>query len=267
MNPRAHVARKRFGQNFLKDIHTIRRIVDSVAIGADDHVIEIGPGQGALTEPMLSRGAEVTAVEIDRDLYQALTTRFQTTNRLRLQLGDILDLDWRTLILDGKRNKLVANLPYNISTPVFFKLVPYRHLFYSIVIMLQKEMALRLCHTGEPGRSLKEYGILSVIAGCCFTVETICQVPAGCFVPRPQVDSQVLRLWPKVDDPLLQDPFFQFVRRLFNNRRKLLLSTFMRNEPELFARLTTDSRRRLEGLRPENLRPEEYLQLYRECKG
>jgi 16S rRNA (adenine1518-N6/adenine1519-N6)-dimethyltransferase len=263
MSKNTYPVRKRFGQHFLKDDRVIDRIMAAAAVSADDHVVEIGPGRGALTERLLSRGATVVAVEIDRDLHRGLADRFGDCRRLQPILGDILKIDWRRLWAADKPCKLVANLPYNIASPIFFRLVAERRHFSRLVVMVQKEMALRLQHRGQPGGSLKDYGVLSVVAYSSFEVDTVCEVSPACFSPRPQVESTVLRLVPKVLLPDASEAFFRFVQRMFSNRRKLLLSSLKRQSPEMFAELSPDDRRRMTGIRPENLGPEEYIRLYR----
>jgi len=235
--------------------------VAGAKVSAQDHVIEIGPGRGALTEPLLLRGGDLTAVELDWDLAAGLKTRFEKDDRIQIVEGDILKIDWRKIIHPEKKNKIVANLPYNISTPIFFKFVAHRHQLDSVVIMVQKELAERIHHTGE-GSKLKDYGILSVVAGNTFTVQKVCDVPATCFSPQPKVASMVIRLLPKRIDIKEEDGFFDFVRRAFNNRRKLFVSFLRREHAALYESLPLSEQAYLAGLRPENLLPEQYLRLF-----
>lgn len=224
-------------------------------------MIEVGPGRGALTLPLLSLGVSLTTVELDWDLAASLKSRFETNNRFQIIEGDILKIDWSSIIHPQKKNKIVANLPYNISTPLFFKFVAQRHQLDSIVIMVQKELALRLIHTGK-GTKLKDYGILSVIAGNTFTVRKVCDVPAACFNPQPKVDSTVVQLYPKQINIKAEEPFFDFVRQAFNNRRKLFVSFLKREHPARYQSLSTLEKEYLTGLRPENLSPDQYLRLF-----
>ena len=120
-------ARKRFGQHFLNSQSIIDQIVSCGSIGPDDHIIEIGPGRGALTRPLALQGCDLTIVELDWDLVESLKTTYGTSRNVAVIEGDILKLDWETILKEGQSNKIVANLPYNISTPVFFKMVAHRH--------------------------------------------------------------------------------------------------------------------------------------------
>ena len=263
MKPIRPPARKRFAQHFLQDAIVRNRILSAAAPAKGEHVLEIGPGRGALTANILEQGASLTAVEIDRDLAENLRRRYKNRRRLRLVQADILNCDWHGLVRTDRKNKIIANLPYNISTPLFFRMVRHRSLFDSMVIMVQKEVALRIRHTGKEGK-LKEYGILSVIANTAFQTEWICEVPADCFFPIPQVASAVVRLTSKPVEMPNETAFFDFVKRAFNQRRKLLLSFLKRQEEGLLQRLPPESVARLSLLRPENLSPAQYCRLYHE---
>ncbi|MCP4757609.1 MAG: ribosomal RNA small subunit methyltransferase A [Proteobacteria bacterium] len=256
-------SRKRFGQHFLNDSSVIEKIISSADPTPEDHVLEIGPGKGSMTASLLDSGAHLTAVEVDRDLVEELEGKFGDRSKFSLLQGDILKFDWSQLIQADRKNKIVSNLPYNISTPVFFKFVEYRRYFYSVTIMVQKELASRICHTGE-GKKLKDYGILSVIAGNTFETEWICNVSSSSFVPRPKVDSTVIRLHPKNTGLPNEKEFFKFVRGAFNYRRKLLLTTLRKNESDLYGDLPPETLQYLTNLRPENLLPLQYLKLFEE---
>jgi 16S rRNA (adenine1518-N6/adenine1519-N6)-dimethyltransferase len=254
-------ARKRFGQHFLTDPSIIAQIITGASITPEDHIIEIGPGRGALTRPLVKQGASLTIVELDRDLVAGLKTEFKGSSQVRVVEGDILKTDWNELLDPDKKNKIVANLPYNISSPIFFKLVTHRQKLDSSVIMVQKELAERLQHTGE-GKKLKDYGILSVVAGNTFSVNKICNVPASCFSPAPKVNSTVIRLISKKIELEQEDDFFAFVRQAFNNRRKLFTSFLLREHASLYEALPLKDQDFLKGLRPENLLPEQYFRLF-----
>jgi len=259
--PNKPFARKRFGQHFLNSRSIIEQIIFGGHVGPGDHVIEIGPGRGALTRPLAETGADLTLVELDWDLAAELKNEFQDNSRVKIVEGDILKLDWSALFKAGKPNKIIANLPYNISTPIFFQMVAHRHLFDSMVIMVQKELALRLQHRGDV-KKLKDYGILSVISSNSFTVDKVCDVPSSCFSPPPKVDSMVIRL--KSLSSVLEDEkgFFAFVKKAFNNRRKLFTSFLQREYGELYDGLSPEDREHVTGLRPEHLSPGQYLKLY-----
>ena len=256
-------ARKRFGQNFLWSRTVIDEILSTANPIEGEHVLEIGPGQGAITSKILERGASITAVEIDRDLVKDLRRRFGNKIQFRIIEADILNCEWHELVQTDRKNKIIANLPYNISTPLFFRIVRHRSYFDSITIMVQKEVAHRIRHTGQ-GKKLKDYGILSVIANTVFQTKQICEVSAGCFFPKPKVDSAVIRLIPKQVTIPDETAFFDFIKRAFNQRRKLFLSFLRKNEKALMQKLSPDSIDQLTRLRPENLSPADYYRLFHE---
>ncbi|MDX1381122.1 MAG: 16S rRNA (adenine(1518)-N(6)/adenine(1519)-N(6))-dimethyltransferase RsmA [Xanthomonadales bacterium] len=216
--PIEHRARKRFGQNFLHDPGVIRRILGAIDPKPDDHLVEIGPGLGALTEPLLQTGARLTAVEIDRDLAADLRRRFGDVDRFTLIEGDALKLDLGAL--DGPL-RVVGNLPYNISTPLVFHLLAHAVAVRDIHIMLQKEVVERMA--AAPGGG--DYGRLSVMAQYHARIEPLFTVGPGAFRPAPSVQSAVVRLEPRGERPLdaagevrLTDA----VRTAFTKRRKTL---------------------------------------------
>lgn len=258
-------ARKRFGQHFLQDRTIAETIVSAANPDKGEHVLEIGPGRGAITSKILERGASLTAVEIDRDLAQDLRRRFGKNVRFHLVEADVLNSDWRKLVRMDRKNKIIANLPFNISTPLFFRIVSHRSLFDSVTIMLQRELALRIRHSGRE-KNLKDYGILSVVANTVFRTRTICNVPAACFSPKPKVDAAVVQLQPKSIDIPDETAFFDFVKRAFNQRRKMLLSFLRKNEKALLRKLPQESVAHLTRLRPENLSPTDYFRLFHEYR-
>lgn len=257
-------ARKRFGQNFLICDYVIDEILHSANLTTADHIIEIGPGRGALTQAILKSNVSLTAIEIDRDLTSALRVQFFSADKFNLVEGDILKLDWSELLDANLSYKLIANLPYNISTPLFFKIISNRQQFLSITIMVQKEVAVRLMHNGN-GKNLKEYGILSVIADTLFEISLICDVPATCFNPEPKVASAVIQLIPKKVTIPEETAFFTLVKKMFNHRRKLLLSSLKKNQPEILKKLSPSTIKKLENIRPENLSPSDLLEIHLEC--
>lgn len=258
-----HRTKKRFGQHFLHDQGILGRILFAADVRQADQILEIGPGQGVLTERLLATGAQITVVEIDQDLIGPLQKRFGHHENFRLVEGDVLQLDWAELLGPGP-HKLVANLPYNISTPLFFKLLKERERFVSMVVMVQKEVAQRLLHQGY-SKPLKDYGVLSVAAQLGFKTESVCSVPPGAFSPPPQVESSVIRLSPKPLSSLDEEAFLAFVRWGFNQRRKLLKTRLRKERPELI--LSPEWAERLENLRPENLNPAEWVELFQASSG
>jgi len=221
-----HTARKRFGQNFLVSPGIIRRIVDAIAPRTGDTVVEIGPGLGALTEPLLERIDHLHVVEIDRDLIARLRQRFPP-ERLSIHEGDALEFDFGALKGPGPL-KIVGNLPYNISSPLLFHLVPFAPQVYDMHFMLQKEVVDRM--VAAPGS--KDFGRLSVMLQYRYHMERLFIVPPGAFNPPPKVDSAIVRMIPvdfrnvgaggTATDPAL---FARVVTAAFSQRRKMLRNT------------------------------------------
>ncbi|MCH9646534.1 MAG: 16S rRNA (adenine(1518)-N(6)/adenine(1519)-N(6))-dimethyltransferase RsmA [Proteobacteria bacterium] len=209
-----HKARKRFGQNFLTDQKIIDQIIAAIAPKQDDNLLEIGPGQGAMTLPLLDRVEQLNVIEIDRDLIEIL----QSYNKPNLVIhqGDALNFD---LDLFNPPIRVVGNLPYNISSPILFHLLAHRDKIIDMTFMLQKEVVERMSAT----HGSKIYGRLSVMMQAFFDVELIFIVPPESFDPSPKVDSAIVYLTPlkncKVDNIKL---FEQVVKAAFSHRRKTL---------------------------------------------
>jgi len=215
--------KKRFGQNFLRNEHVIDRILSAADLSAEDQVIEIGPGLGALTDRLLQTGAALLAVEIDRELADLLSERKHP--RLEVVQGDVLNLDWHYLTSD-RPCKLVANLPYNISSQVLFKILDHKALFSRMVLMFQKEVGDRLMASS----GTREYGILSVLMQTWYEISRVVRVAPGCFHPPPRVESVVLRFDPRnealfpIDDETV---YRKLVRGAFTQRRKTLRNSLL----------------------------------------
>jgi len=215
--PEGHVARKRFGQNFLVDRHYIDRIIAAIDAQLDDNVVEIGPGLGALTVPLLERVEHLTVIEIDRDLAARLVAQYPPA-RLTLHNSDALDFDFASL---GKDLRVLGNLPYNISSPMLFHLAQYDASLRDITVMLQKEVVERM--VAAP--ATPSYGRLSVMLQVRFRVERLFGVPAGAFRPAPKVDSAITRLVPlRESRPWIVDEalFARIVAAAFGQRRKTM---------------------------------------------
>lgn len=215
-----HRARKRFGQNFLIDRQVISRILNAIGGQATDHLVEIGPGLGALTEGLLQNAARLSVVEIDRDLATELNRRFGDRPNFKLHLADALVLDFSTLS-QGEKLRVVGNLPYNISTPLLFHLLDYRDVVSDMYFMLQKEVVERLA--AAPGS--KNYGRLSIMMQYHCQVRPLMTVPPQAFRPAPKVTSAVVQLIPHPSPPWIAsdtDLFHRLVNICFQQRRKTL---------------------------------------------
>ncbi|PLX96210.1 MAG: ribosomal RNA small subunit methyltransferase A [Desulfuromonas sp.] len=216
-----HRPKKRFGQNFLRDRSILDKIIAAAELAPQSRVLEIGPGLGALTDLLLEEAGNLQVIELDRDLVE----RFRQRNDPRLQIheGDVLRLDW-TAILTEPPYTLVANLPYNISSQVVFKLLDHHMLFERMVLMFQKEVADRLC--AGPGN--RDYGILSVLCALYFDLEMVTRVAPGSFYPPPKVQSAVVAFTPLSAPrlPVGDEAFFRrVVKAAFAQRRKTLRNT------------------------------------------
>ena len=216
----AHRARKRFGQNFLVDDTYIDRILDAIRPETGQRIIEIGPGQAALTLPLAASGARLQLLEIDRDLAAGLRARFASTANISVHEGDALDTDFAALT-GGQRFRLVGNLPYNISTPLLFHVLRWSDLIEDMHFMLQKEVVDRLA--AAPGGS--DYGRLSVMIQYYCRVEPLFRVGPGAFRPAPKVESAFVRLIPHAQPPVTATDIGcleMLVRQAFSQRRKTL---------------------------------------------
>lgn len=210
-----HQPRKRFGQNFLQDLSVIENILGAIHPQPQDNILEIGPGLGALTKPLLQRVERLRAIEIDRDLQAWLAT---LSPKLTLIAADALTIDYKQF---GEQLRIVGNLPYNISTPLLLYLLQYHQTIEDMHFMLQKEVVSRLA--ASPGN--KAYGRLSVIVQYYCKVEFICDVPPEAFDPQPKVDSAIVRLIPYTDSPYEKvdtDKLERVVAKAFGMRRKTL---------------------------------------------
>lgn len=212
--------RKRFGQHFLHDRQVISRIIDAIAPRPGDHLVEVGPGEGALTERLLAVTDHLDVIEIDRDLAANLRNRTDWHDRLIVHEGDVLRFDFGSLAADTPL-RIVGNLPYNISTPLLFRLLAQREAIRDMHFMLQREVVDRL--VAAPGGS--DYGRLTVMLQAHCTATPLFRVGSGAFRPPPAVESAVVRLEPR-DRPLvpaeLRASFAEIVQAAFSARRKTL---------------------------------------------
>lgn len=213
--------RRRFGQHFLHDPGIIRRILDAVAPAIGERVVEVGPGRGALTWGLLERATTLDVIEIDRDLAQSLSADPRGKDRLRVHVENVLDTDFAALRAGGEPLRIVGNLPYNISTPLLFRLLNQRAAIADMHFMLQKEVVDRMA--AQPGG--KEYGRLTVMLAAYARIERVFDVGPGAFKPPPKVWSAIVRLRPSLEprfgignDGALR----ALVTAAFSHRRKTL---------------------------------------------
>lgn len=224
-----HAPRKRFGQNFLHDAGVIEQIVDGIRLQKEDNLLEIGPGLGALTEPLLAQVQGMTVIELDKDLANALKLNIGANSHPDFTIinDNAMQVDYRQLAQKiGKGSfRVVGNLPYNISTPILFHLLEFSDVIKDMHFMLQKEVVDRI--TAEP--NTKAYGRLSVVIQYFCQTQYLLTVPKGAFNPPPKVTSAVFRLTPFVKKPIVahNEPLFMtIVRETFNHRRKTLRAIF-----------------------------------------
>ncbi len=220
--PVTHKARKRFGQNFLHDPGVIQRIVNHIHPHPDERLVEIGPGQGALTRPLLSVCGRLDVVELDRDLIAPLQQQLANLGELHVHQADALRFDFCALQPEqGSRLRVVGNLPYNISTPLLFHLMQQTACIEDMHFMLQKEVVQRI--VAAPGN--KNYGRLTVMLNYYCESEMLFSVGPGAFFPAPKVDSAIIRLHPHRQPPVaVGDPTLlsRLVAQAFSQRRKTL---------------------------------------------
>ncbi len=251
-----HQARKRFGQNFLTDAQVIGRIVDAVAPQPGERMVEIGPGLGALTDPLLARLGHLHVVEIDRDLIARLKQRYGP-DRVTIHEGDALAFDFSSL---GAPLRVVGNLPYNISTPLLFHLAEFADGVRNMTFMLQKEVVMRM--VAEPGTA--DYGRLSVMLQYRFRMGWLFDVPPEAFRPAPKVTSSIVRMVPRPpEERTAQDEALlgQIVTAAFGQRRKTLRNTLREFLVEDdFAALELDP-----GLRGERLTVADFVAIANHC--
>ncbi|AWI80059.1 16S rRNA (adenine(1518)-N(6)/adenine(1519)-N(6))-dimethyltransferase [Parazoarcus communis] len=253
-----HRARKRFGQNFLSDPNIIRRIIDAIRPQPGETMVEIGPGLGAMTAPLLDRIDHLHVVEIDRDLIARLRERY-SPERLSIHEGDALKFDFGTL---GNPLRIVGNLPYNISTPILFHLAVFAEQVQDMTFMLQKEVVMRM--VAEPGT--EDYGRLSVMLQYRFRMGRMFDVPPGAFRPAPKVMSSIVRLVPLPAEELTardEALLGAIVTAAFGQRRKTLRNTLREFLDEAgFAALGLDP-----GLRGERLSVAEFVAIANYCSS
>ena len=216
-----HIALKRFGQNFLQDQSIISQLIASAQTQPQQHWVEIGPGLGALTAPLLRTGVRLDVIELDRDLVSLLHTVFHDHPQLTIHSADALHFDFTALATDAEKLRVIGNLPYNISTPLLFHLLSNAHCIQDMHFMLQKEVVNRMC--AAPGS--KQYGRLSVMVQYYCATEWLFDVPPESFDPIPKVMSAIIRLTPHLTPPVVInniENLNRVVTEAFSQRRKTL---------------------------------------------
>lgn len=255
---------KSLGQNFLIDGNIVRKIVSSANISSEDYVLEIGPGMGTLTEELALNAKKVVSVELDKSLLPILDETIGKYDNVEIVSGDILDIDVDKLIeekLNGGPVKVVANLPYYVTTPIIGKLIESQANIDSIIVMVQKEVAERMA----AGPGSKTYGSLSVFVNFYTNPEIVVKVPKTVFMPQPKIDSAVIKLQMKNELPNVdKEQFFKVVKAAFSKRRKTIfnaLSTYGFDlERELFKEYLLKADIKLEE-RAENLSVEDFIKI------
>jgi 16S rRNA (adenine1518-N6/adenine1519-N6)-dimethyltransferase len=222
--------RKRLGQSFLMEQNVIRKIAALANVTKNDIVVEIGAGIGVLTEDLAQNAAKLIAVEMDDKLIEVLKDKLLKYNNVQIYSGDILKFDFGAIARDGQQKiKVIGNVPYNISSQVLFHLLSFRKIIDSFVLMLQKEVIQRL--VAPPGG--EDYGVPSVILQMFASVEKVLDVPAGCFYPRPKVESSVIKGF-FLERPLVElaneEFFIRLVRDAFAQRRKMLINNLKKSK-------------------------------------
>lgn len=248
MTNSTHAPRKRFGQNFLHDHNVIANILASLQTKAGDHWVEIGPGLGALTAPLLRKNIVLDVVELDRDLVSHLKSQYKENPNLTIHSADALKFDFSRLAKPDEKLHIVGNLPYNISTPLLFHLLENASRITDMHFMLQKEVVDRICAT--PGS--KKYGRLSVMMQYYCSAECLFDVDPESFDPVPKVTSAIIRLVPYPKPPVLVNDkaiFNKVVSQAFSQRRKTLRNSLkkMINE-DVFVNLGIDPGARAETI-------------------
>lgn len=253
--------KRKWGQHFLVRERYVRRMIEQAEVSAEDQILEIGPGGGVLTRALLETGAQVTAVEIDPVLQARLCSELKGEERFRLQSGDVLELPVSELLPTARPAKIVANLPYNVATAIFFRLFPYRQHWDSWTLMVQLEVAERICAQVGHG---KAYGSLSIAGDLGFERSLAFEIPPTAFSPPPKVESAVVHLHPRSSDwPNEQEgKFLEFVRKLFQQRRKTLISNLGQQFPEWLSAEEAELRARYGKQRPENLGLSDWQELF-----
>lgn len=250
-----HLSRKR-GQNFLTDSNIMSSLIKTAKITQTDSILEIGTGLGALTELLLATHAKIVSFEIDRGVYEAVSQRLGNRENLKLIHEDFLKSDFQNYF--DKPFRVFANIPYHIATQILIRLWFAKERLLDIYVLVQKEVGLRLTAKNAG----KETGFLSVLLQLEFELKILKQVPRGAFFPVPEVDSVYLSLTPRPSNLMKEDrePFFQFIKKGFSEKRKQLLPRLRKEFPgadSIFSEMNLDP-----FIRPEKIEPQRWLELF-----
>lgn len=247
--------KKRFGQNFLQDENILNNIVKEINPQQDDQIIEIGPGYGALTKKLLSTAENLIAVEIDNELANDLKVRYPQINLIN---EDFMETDLSKLTSSGKKLRIVGNIPYNITSPILFKLIENNELIKDAVFMVQLEVAKRM----TADRGIKDYGILAVVLKYFSETELCFKISPNVFYPKPKVFSALIHIHFKdiKQDESEQKLFIAIVKAAFGNRRKILKNSFSNS---IFQEIDFSNSGIDLSLRAENLSIEDFVKLTR----
>ena len=251
---------KRFGQNYLRDENIIGKIISEISPKSNDLIIEIGPGEGAITSKLIEKADNLIAIEIDKRNVEVLTAKFP---KLNLISGDFLKLDLSKIFnKNGKKLRIVGNIPYNITSPIIFKMIENKNIIHDSVLMVQHEVAQRI--TAKSGG--KEYGILSVITQNFTDVKLCFKVSPNVFNPRPKVYSAVIHLFFKenLNDRKDDEVFIKIVKAAFGNRRKMLYNSLKNS---IFGHLNFNDTGIDLSLRAEKLSIEDFRTLAKFASG
>ena len=254
--------RRKFGQNFL-DVETATAIAGDLPAEAGEFVLEIGPGHGALTEHLLNRGLELTAVEIDEQCVEVLNGKFKDYKNFNIVNIDFLKFDLQSFLDAHAKPWVTGNLPYNVSTAIIAGLMPRLHLTKGFMGMVQLEVAERIC--AEPCSS--NYGSLSVLVSAFANTQILRKIGPEHFTPKPNVDSATMLLTPREDALQAPNGFFDFVRTAFTQKRKTLANSFGRNYDKKKIQTTIELLDWPTTIRAEELSPEQFLNFYKAFKG
>jgi len=257
------MTKKKWGQNFLINPNVIESIIKVAKVKIGDEILEIGPGSGNLTQALLKKQSFVKAIEIDRKWCKYLTNRFKKEKKFTLIEMDVMDIPLITFSrLVSAPSKMIANLPYNIATPLLLKMLPIRKTWDSLTLMVQKEVAERICAKPNSG---KTFGALSLVGELGFDREIISIIKPNNFCPEPKVDSAIINLFPRDSglSPEREKLFLKWSQLLFQQRRKTLTNGIRQHFPNWYQNSGHSIKKKFGMNRPENIEFEDWMKLFK----